>query len=40
VDSRKSNDPIKKWGTELNKEFLTEEYWMAKKHLKKMFYIL
>jgi hypothetical protein len=26
VDSRKSNNPIKKWGTELNKEFLTGEY--------------
>jgi hypothetical protein len=25
----------KKWGTELNKEFLTEEYRMAEKHLKK-----
>jgi hypothetical protein len=24
--SRKSNKPIKTWGTELNKEFLTEEY--------------
>jgi hypothetical protein len=22
-----------KWGTELNKEFLTKEYWMAEKHL-------
>ena len=26
VDSRKSNNPIKKWGSELNKEFSTEEY--------------
>jgi hypothetical protein len=26
VDFRKSNNPIKKWGTELNKEFSTEEY--------------
>ena len=25
VDSRKSNNPIKKWGSELNKEFSTEE---------------
>jgi hypothetical protein len=24
--SRKSNNPIKKWDTELNKEFSTEEY--------------
>jgi hypothetical protein len=26
VDSRKSNNHIKKWGTELNKEFSTEGY--------------
>ena len=35
MDSRKSNNPIKKWGSELNKEFSPEEYWMAEKHLKK-----
>ena len=35
LDSRKPNDPIKKWGTELNKELSTEEYRMAEKHLKK-----
>jgi hypothetical protein len=35
VDSRKSNNPIKKWGSELNKEFSPEEYLMAEKHLKK-----
>jgi hypothetical protein len=35
VDSRKSNNPIKKWGSELNKEFSPEEYRMAEKHLKK-----
>jgi hypothetical protein len=35
VDSRKSNDPIKKWGSELNKEFSPEEYRMAEKQLKK-----
>jgi hypothetical protein len=35
VDSRKSNNPIKKWGSELNKEFSPEEYQMAEKHLKK-----
>jgi hypothetical protein len=29
LDSRKSNNPIKKWGTELNKEFSTKEYQMA-----------
>ena len=26
VDSRKSNNPIKKWGSERNKEFSPEEY--------------
>jgi hypothetical protein len=35
LDSRKSNKPIKKGGAELNKEFSTEEYRMAEKHLKK-----
>jgi hypothetical protein len=33
LDSRKSNNPIKKWGTELNKKFSTEKYQMAEKHL-------
>jgi hypothetical protein len=35
VYSRKSNNPIKKCGSELNKEFSPEEYRIAKKHLKK-----
>jgi DNA-binding transcriptional regulator GbsR (MarR family) len=35
LESRKSNNPIKKWGTEINKEFSTEEYQRAEKHLKK-----
>jgi hypothetical protein len=26
MDSRKSNNPTKKWGTELNKEFSPKEY--------------
>ena len=34
VDSRKSNNPLKKWVSELNKEFSPEEYQMAEKHLK------
>jgi hypothetical protein len=34
-DFRKSNNPIKKWGSELNKDFSPEEYRMAEKHLKK-----
>jgi hypothetical protein len=25
MDSKKSNNPIQKWGLELNKEFTTEE---------------
>jgi hypothetical protein len=35
VDSRKPNNPINKWGIEQNKEFSTEKYQMAEKHLKK-----
>ena len=35
LDSRESNNLIKTEGTELNKELSTEEYLMAKKHLKK-----
>ena len=34
LDSRKSNNPIKKWGSKLKKEFSPEEYRMAEKHLK------
>jgi hypothetical protein len=40
LDSRKSNNRIKKWGIKLYREFPTEEYQMAEKHLKKMFSIL
>jgi hypothetical protein len=40
MDSRKSNNLIKKWDTELKKEFSTEEYLMGEKHLKKMFNFL
>jgi hypothetical protein len=35
VNSRKSNNPIKKWGSELSKEFSPVEYRMSEKHLKK-----
>ena len=35
MDSRKSNNPLKRWGSKLNKEFSPEEYQMAEKHLKK-----
>ena len=31
MDSRKSNNPIKKWGIKLNKQFSTEEYRVAEK---------
>jgi hypothetical protein len=35
LDSREPNNPILKWGTELNREFSTEETRISKKHLKK-----
>jgi hypothetical protein len=35
VDSRKSNKPIKNWGSELKKEFSSVEYQMPENHLKK-----
>ena len=35
VEPRESNNPIKKWGMKLNKEFSHEELWMTEKHLKK-----
>jgi hypothetical protein len=35
LTSKKPNNPILKWGTELNREFMTEESWMAEKHLNK-----
>jgi hypothetical protein len=35
VNSRKSNNPIKKWGSELNKKFSPEDYRMAEKYLNK-----
>jgi hypothetical protein len=35
LDSREPYNPIKKMGTELNKEFSTEETQRAEKHLKK-----
>jgi hypothetical protein len=34
-NQKKSNNPIKKWGIELNHEFTTEESQVAEKHLKK-----
>jgi hypothetical protein len=35
LNSSKTNNPIKKWGTELNKDFSAEESQMPKKHSKK-----
>jgi hypothetical protein len=34
LDSRKPNNPILKWDTELNKELSTEDYQMCEKHQK------
>jgi hypothetical protein len=33
--TKKPNNPIKKWGIELNQEFTTEESQRAEKHLKR-----
>jgi hypothetical protein len=35
LDSKKPKNSIKKWDTELNRKFLTEESRMAEEHLKK-----
>jgi len=34
LNFREPNNHFKNWGTELNKEFSTEEYQMAEKYLK------